>query len=505
MINTSVHTFSDIPNLTDFIQDNKHNFHDHNKLLIQVFFISTDENYMSAILDTLNEFLPKAHIVGTTTDGSIRSNGDSQVTTISFAQFEKSTLKHTLVPFELIKEDEAAQVICRDILNEHSKVLILFTDGLLCNVEKLTREINANYPNLTIAGGMAGDNAKLIKTFVSDNSGYATQAVAAVSIESEALCVHNDYNLAWEAIGKEFEVSRAEGNIIHEIDGENASIVFDRYLNTHQLHHYETCGARPTISIEFPFIMQRAGIEIVRPVFKILENGALYCTAEIQNGDKISFSYTNSEKIIQSGIALSQRMRKEPVETIFAYSCMARRRFMGENIVHDIKPLAQIAPLSGFYSYGEIFTTPTSVEITGHTMTILALSEEKEIYSNAAEVDVKIESKSSETLKALTNLLKNSHTTESSDGLSYDANTMQFLYKGETVKLSKSESRLFEILFKNSNKTVDSYTLFAHIWGETTKEFSSDSLRAVVKKLRKKLPKGSIENIYGGYYKLILE
>ena len=505
MITTQVHTFTDTENLTDFIHKNYSSSPHQDKLLVQIFFISTDETYMSNILDTLNNLLPEAHIIGTTTDGSILHDGDWEVTTISFSQFEKSTLQHILVPFELTKEDEAASIICDNIVSDNTKALLLFADGLLCNTQKLTREISKNYPNLTIAGGMAGDNAKLEKTFVCDNSRYASQAIVALSIDSDSLHVHNDYNLAWEAVGKELEVTKAEGNIIHEIDGESAAIAFDKYLNTQYLSHYDTCESRPTISIEFPFIMKRGGIEVTRIVFKTLEGGSVYCTGELQDGDKINFSYTNSEKIIQSGIALSNRMKKEPVETIFAYSCMARRRFMGEDIVHDIAPLATIAPLSGFYSYGEIFTTPTSVEITGHTMTVLALSEEAEIYSYSTNLNQTKKSKPSETLNALASLISSSRPSTPSETLTYDSNTMQVSLNSELIKMSKSESNLFSILFENKNKAIDSHIIFNRIWGESTKEFSSDSVRALVKKLRNKLPEGSIENIYGGYYKLVIE
>jgi len=251
--------------------------------------------------------------------------------------------------------------------------------------------------------------------------------------------------------------------------------------------------------------MKRGVVDVTRTVFKTLEDGSVYCTGELQNGDKISFSCTSSEKIIESGLALSQRMKKVPIETIFAYSCMARRRFMGEDIVHDIAPLKEIAPLSGFYSYGEIFTTPSSVEVTGHTMTILALSEEAEIYSRSTlDSKKKVQSKSSETLNALSNLLQNSKSSLHSDTINYDSKTMQVLLNTELIKMSKSESHLFKILFENRNRATDSHIIFNRIWGESTKEFSSDSVRALVKKLRKKLPEGSIENIYGGYYKLIL-
>lgn len=84
----------------------------------------------------------------------------------------------------------------------------------------------------------------------------------------------------------------------------------------------------------------------------------------------------------------------------------------------------------------------------------------------------------------------------------FDKTTKEFFLDENRVRLSRSETLLLEILIKNKNNALDEYDIFIHVWDEFEKEFSSDSVRALVKKLRKKLPPGSIENIYGGYYKI---
>jgi hypothetical protein len=505
MITTHIHLFIDVPILETYIQKNIRLFGQHSQLLIQLFLISTDEEYIAKIQKTLHMLLPDAHIIGATTDGSIIYKGDPDVTTISFTQFEKSELKHILVPFELTKEDICAQTISKKILSEKSKVLILFGDGLLCNASKLTREIHAQYPHLIIAGGLAGDNARLEKTLVCDNETCASQAVVALSIESDSLYVHNDYNLAWEALGVKMEITKCHENIIYEIDGKKASHIYKKYLDTKYLEHYETDENKPTISIEFPLIIEREAMNIARVTMQVNNDGSIFCTGEFVEGDIISFSFTDSSKIIKSGLELSQRMLKAPVQTIFAYSCMARRRFMGENLVHDLEPLQSIAPISGFYSYGEIYTTPKNVEMLNHTMTILALSEEEDIYSSRIESTPKVHSKSSQTLNAFYSLLSNSNIIKPTvENINYNQISMELYLKGERVKMSKSESKLFKILFENKNRPIDSETIFSYVWEDSSKEFGTDSVRALVKKLRQKLPPQSIENLYGGFYSLKL-
>jgi len=508
MITTISHTYTTTEYLEKFIKDNLSRFQP-TKLLVQLFLISTDEAYIKEIQSLLNRYLPDAHIIGTTTDGSISKN-DSETTLISFTQFEKSFLKHTLIPFDLGAEDIAAQTICKDIISKETKVLILFADGLLCNAEKLTREIHNKFPDIIIAGGLAGDNAKLEKTFVCDNTKLQTQAVVALAIDSDSLYIHNDFNLAWEPIGLEMQITKAEGNIIYEIDGEKASLIFDRHLDTKHLKQYGSSTTQPTITIEFPLIVKHQDMLVARTTMQINEDGSLFCTGEFQVGDTLSFSFTDINKITQSGIELSKRMLKTSVQTIFIYSCMARRRFMGENISHDIEPLYDIAPLSGFYSYGEIYTTPKKIEFLNHTMTVLALSEEEEIYSQSQQKTVKLDSHRAKTLGVLSKLIESSntkkedvHLVQITDILYYNKQSKTLLLNKEVVRLTKAEHKLFELLLTKRNSPVDTQTIFSYMWEEQEKEINTNSVRTLVKKLRKKLPAELIENSYGGYYRLV--
>jgi hypothetical protein len=510
MITTISHTYTTTECLENFIRDNLSKFQA-TKLLIQLFSISTDEEYIKEIQSLLNDYLPDAHIIGATTDGSISKN-DSETTLISFTQFEKSSLKHTFTSFDLGAEDIAAQIICKDIISKKTKVLILFADGLLCNVEKLTREIHNQFPNVIMAGGLAGDNARLEKTLVCDNKELQSQAVVALAIESDSLYIHNDFNLAWEPIGLEMQITKAEGNIIYEIDGEKASLIFERHLDTKHLKQYGSSSAQPTITIEFPLIVKRKDMLVARTTMRINKDGSLFCAGEFQAGDTLSFGFTDINKITQSGIELSQRMLKTSVQTMFIYSCMARRRFMGENISHDIKPLYDIAPLSGFYSYGEIYTTQKKIEFLNYTMTILALSEEEEIYSYPVQKNININSHRAETLAALSKLIENSYNKKEdenliqiTDTLYYNKQSKTLLLNKEVVRLTKAEHKLFELFLSKKNSPIDTQTILAYVWEEQEKEISTNSVRTLVKKLRKKLPEKLIENSYGGYYRLVIK
>ena len=84
----------------------------------------------------------------------------------------------------------------------------------------------------------------------------------------------------------------------------------------------------------------------------------------------------------------------------------------------------------------------------------------------------------------------------------FDMANNEYYFDDEEVKLSKSECQLLKLLIKSRNRDVSSFDIFVEIWDDLDREYSSESVRTLIKKLRKKLPDGVLENIYGGFYKL---
>ena len=84
----------------------------------------------------------------------------------------------------------------------------------------------------------------------------------------------------------------------------------------------------------------------------------------------------------------------------------------------------------------------------------------------------------------------------------WDERTRELYRYGETVNISQLEKRLLSLLCGYKNREVSSQDIFVHVWQDFDSEFSTDSVRTLVKKLRKKLPENSLTNSYGGFYKL---
>jgi len=87
------------------------------------------------------------------------------------------------------------------------------------------------------------------------------------------------------------------------------------------------------------------------------------------------------------------------------------------------------------------------------------------------------------------------------DSFSWDNENKKLLYHNEERGLTKKETELLTLLFSNTKKIFSTSDIIFELWYDI-EESKNDSLKTLIKTLRKKLPKGSIKNIFGVGYKL---
>jgi DNA-binding response OmpR family regulator len=84
----------------------------------------------------------------------------------------------------------------------------------------------------------------------------------------------------------------------------------------------------------------------------------------------------------------------------------------------------------------------------------------------------------------------------------WDAKAKILTRDGKEIKLTKNERRLLELLSSNKNKVFSFFEIFDYIsYNDFDKEYDANQIRALVKLVRKKIPKNSIVNVYGEGYR----
>jgi len=369
--------FATLQELSSSIIQNE--LQDSERLLVQLFVELPDRAYIKSLLALLEERFPLAVVIGATSDGVIASDQVyvERKNVIAFSYFEKTTLR--LVSFSHTREGvnsfECGRKVAAELCDENTKLLISFADGLYTNGEDYVRGIAKERPDLVIAGGLAGDNGKLESTYVFTKDEIISKGVVAVALESESLHVSNGYAFDWKPIGKKMVVTKAVKNRVYELDGMPIIDIYEKYMGR------ELADALPLIGIEFPLIYEEDGMLVGRAPIARHNDGSLTFAGNINEGTDVRFGVGNINEILRAGNYKVHKIVSKALfetESIFIYSCMARRHFMKEQISDELRFLNSIATVSGFFTYGEFFHLDHSNQLLNETMTMVLLSESEE-------------------------------------------------------------------------------------------------------------------------------
>jgi len=85
--------------------------------------------------------------------------------------------------------------------------------------------------------------------------------------------------------------------------------------------------------------------------------------------------------------------------------------------------------------------------------------------------------------------------------LYWDTDRKQLVYKQSVISLTKKERELLTLLFSDVSRDFSYDIILTRLWGEISPS-KQDSLKTLVKQLRKKLPNNIIKNIFGFGYKI---
>ena len=461
--------FMDNEKLNEFIKEN--NIAECENILLQIFTGICDIKYISKLIENIKKEIPHIKIIGSTTDGEIIDGRVlSRFTILSFSMFEKTKIA-THYSTQINSNPKNSRSFTDQFdKSAKPKVAIAFADGLNTNGEYFINTLKEYDEQLIIAGGLAGDNAKFIKTIVFTEDKIITDGAVIALLYNDDLVVHTQANFGWQSIGKILSVTKAKDNVVYEIDGINAVEIYRKYLGNH------TAKQLPKIGVEFPLIIKKNGLNIARAVIGRNEDDSLVFAGNIHVGDKVTFGYGNIENIINSGSTVYDDVRSNAIEAIFVYSCMARKILMGKTIAVELKPLSTIAPVSGFFTYGEFFCDcPTSnKELLNQTMTILTLSESKTIKPTKKFSDFTYIKNESSTISAFSHLI--SQTTNELEEIN---NLLELKVKKEVEKNRQKDNQMLQQ--SRLAQMGEMISMIAHQWRQPLTAISATAISIKLK------------------------
>lgn len=346
----------------------------------------------SAVLDdpaTLRKLLdryPDAQVAGCSTSGEIVddtvSDGSLAVAVVRFDSTRVLTAAEPIsTPDESFDVGMRLATRLREAAPDLAAVLVL-SDGLAVNgsavAAGLVRGTDGKVP---IFGGLAGDDDRFARTWVIVDREPRTGHVTAVGLAGPAVAVRHGSQGGWEEFGPVRQVTRSEGNVLFELDGEPALELYERYLG-------DRASGLPATALLFPLALQVPGTNgrtVVRTVLSVnRSNQSMTFAGDIPTGSTAQLMTSGLDRLVAGASSAGAQARGTSAAgdvLAVAVSCVGRRLVLGRHTEDELEAvLSQLAPgtrMVGFYSYGELAPIEAgSCDLHNQTMTVTTVSEQ---------------------------------------------------------------------------------------------------------------------------------
>lgn len=244
--------------------------------------------------------------------------------------------------------------------------LIIATGGVFIDGEQIMEGIiqgfgkPASSAEVTIFGGMAGDDLLAIKPLVFTNGKSKDNAIVALIIDQDKIDVRGIATCGWEAIGTTKTVTKSEGNIVYTIDNKPALDMLIKYLGVEIKPDSNTDIVAFLNSWYYPLQLEReSGDTVIRATrFANSENRSLICTGSVPQGSQIKFSLPPDFDAIETVVTECESIKDEvqqQADALIMFSCVSRHLSFGALMKEELDRVKNIwnAPMAGFFTYGE--------------------------------------------------------------------------------------------------------------------------------------------------------
>lgn len=340
----------------------------------------TEEDRYRRIL----EKYPDTTMITCSTAGEIDNEATYDESMVATAiSFNRTRIQPVMVNIKDFSDSlEAGQKLVEQLDPEGLKFIYVLSDGQLVNGSDLVEGINKNLDNtIPVAGGLAGDGSNFQQTLVGINDNLAEGNIVAIGFYGENFHVGFGSKGGWDQFGPTRVVTKAEKNVLYEIDDQNALELYTRYLGDY-------AKDLPGSALLFPLSISIEGedAEVVRTILSIDDkNQSMTFAGNIPVGSRVRLMKANFDNLVEAAAqAAEDSSGKEDIEQTrlaLLISCVGRRLIFGNRIEEEFEAAKEIlgpnTVLTGFYSYGEIspFSSFLNCQLHNQTMTVTTLWE----------------------------------------------------------------------------------------------------------------------------------
>jgi hypothetical protein len=328
-----------------------------------------------ALLDAVRRLCPTARIVGCTCAGVIGREGADEspralALMLAWGDAEDLAIATTRHMVGANSGAESAQ-LARELCAARGKpqFVMLLASGIDIDAQSAIDGIESELgPEVTIFGGTSADNMQGIASYQFLDGDIHERAAALIGFFDPSLAVHTRASHGFVPAAVQLKVTKAEGNRVHELDGEPAWNAYTRGL-----------GLKPDAVPGDTIPPGALGVELsredaddygdshlLRVITKKFDDGTMLMPVRCQTGERLSLMRRDEERIFRNLDDMMRRFRAElagrRIVGVFHADCGARGRLTLNRVAKDEIVRAMQTPLwqgsecppwLGMYGFGE--------------------------------------------------------------------------------------------------------------------------------------------------------
>lgn len=348
-------------------------------------FCEADGVRYQYVLDELREKYPRAIMAGSSTvAGIFGGHLIENALIVGIIQFDSSRIALSIAEVHGVSDSRQAGIQLAKSLNAPDmKGILVLADGLNTNGSELSDGlVSILAPHVMMAGGLASDKMEFKYTWILHNGVPCTNLVCGIGFYGEKLFFSTQAKDGWRPFGPERRVTRAEGNILYEIDNRPALDLYKEYLGDH-------AAGLPATALHFPLAIwdESKDFYLVRTIVGVDEaTNSMRFAGDIPNNIQTQLMYGSFDNLVEgaemAANMLSQKLPHPGTPVLcLAISCSGRKLVMADDTSLELEATLENLPAGsqqiGFYSFGELAPpfSGTGCCLHNETMTLTVLYE----------------------------------------------------------------------------------------------------------------------------------
>lgn len=336
-------------------------------------------------IGALRQAVPGAQWVGCSTAGEISGEGVADQTMVfTGLRFDTPAFRVATEAYTGIADSfGAGQRLATQLASTSLRHVLVLGQGADINGSALVDGLTATLgPAVAVTGGLAGDGGRFTGARVLGPEGVSDRHIVAIGFEGPSwLITHGSYG-GWQPFGPARCVTRAEGSVLYELDGERALDIYKRYLGDY-------AAQLPASGLLFPWSVlgeDHSAIGLIRTILGVSEtDGSLILAGDVPQGGYLQLMQASVDALVDAAESAAQAAlgSDSPASDTLGLlvSCVGRKLVMGGRAEEEVEAVGHVlgrrATLAGFYSNGEIspHIKTTECKLHNQTMTITLVRE----------------------------------------------------------------------------------------------------------------------------------